>query len=75
VRSLASDPNGPLEVKRRQLVADEAAASPTRAVWSLVFGKFHGRTLGGRATEPSYIDWLVRTIRTGWSSPPGPSGG
>jgi hypothetical protein len=30
----------------------------------LVFGKFHGRTLGEvERTEPSYIDWLVRTIR------------
>jgi hypothetical protein len=30
----------------------------------LEFGKFHGHTLGEVAAfEPSYIDWLARTVR------------
>jgi hypothetical protein len=30
----------------------------------LPFGKFHDRTLGEvEAIEPTYIDWIVRTIR------------
>jgi hypothetical protein len=61
----ASDPNGPLEVKRprgsRPMRLPDLADA--RCV-ELVFGKFHGRTLGEvERTEPSYIDWLVRTIR------------
>ncbi len=61
----ASDPNGPLEVKRprsaRPLRLPDLADA--RCV-QLAFGKFHGRTLGEvERTEPSYIDWLVRTIR------------
>ena len=60
----ASDPNGPLSRGRvphfrtPPLPAlDEAEATV------LEFGKFHGHTLGEIAAfEPSYIDWLTRTI-------------
>jgi curved DNA-binding protein CbpA len=60
----ASDPTGPLErlrarrVRRRQLPTLEAARAMT-----LVFGKFHGRTLGEiEDLEPSYVSWLARAI-------------
>ncbi len=60
----ASDPTGPLErlrarrARRRQLPTLELA----RAM-PLVFGKFHGRTLGEiEDVEPSYVNWLARAI-------------
>lgn len=60
----ASDPTGPLErlrarrARRRQLPTLEAARAIT-----LVFGKFHGRTLGEiEDVEPSYVSWLARAI-------------
>lgn len=60
----ASDPTGPLERLRarrarcRQLPTLEAARAMT-----LVFGKFHGRTLGEiEDVEPSYVSWLARAI-------------
>ncbi|HSW42209.1 MAG TPA: J domain-containing protein [Patescibacteria group bacterium] len=60
----ASDPSGPLERLRarrayhRPLPTLEAARAMT-----VVFGKFHGRTLGEiEDLEPSYVRWLARTI-------------
>ncbi len=60
----ASDPTGPLERLRsrrswpRPLPVLEDALSVT-----VVFGKFHGRTLGEiAAVEPSYVAWLARAI-------------
>jgi hypothetical protein len=60
----ASQPNGPLDramdptFRPMPLPSmDVAAATP------IEFGKFHGHTLGQIAAfEPSYIDWLARTI-------------
>ena len=60
----ASQPNGPLDRARDPSFRpmplppmDVAAATP------IEFGKFHGHTLGQIAAfEPSYIDWLARTI-------------
>jgi curved DNA-binding protein CbpA len=59
----ASDPSGPLHRRPGpSLEADLpslAAAMETR----LEFGKFEGSTLGDVASlEPSYVDWIVRTI-------------
>lgn len=60
----ASEPNGPLDRGRdpnfrpAPLPSLEAARA-TR----IEFGKFHGHALGDIAAfEPSYIDWLARTI-------------
>jgi curved DNA-binding protein CbpA len=60
----ASQPNGPLDRRRDPAFrpapipsVDHASAMP------IEFGKFHGHTLGQIAAfEPSYIDWLARTI-------------
>jgi len=60
----ASQPNGPLRRARDPRFRpaprpslDDASALP------IEFGKFHGHTLGQIAAfEPSYIDWLARTI-------------
>lgn len=60
----ASQPNGPLDRGwdpnfRPAPVPSVEAARATR----IEFGKFHGHTLGEiSAFEPSYIDWLARTI-------------
>ena len=60
----ASQPNGPLD--RAQDPRFRPAPMPSVAVASatpIEFGKFHGHTLGQIAAfEPSYIDWLARTI-------------
>jgi hypothetical protein len=60
----ASDPTGPLErlrarrARRRPLPTLEAARAMT-----IVFGKFHGRTLGEiEDLEPTYVSWLARAI-------------
>ena len=60
----ASDPTGPLE---RARVRDFRRPTPPSLVdaqaMELAFGKFHGHTLGQVAAfEPSYIDWLARTV-------------
>jgi hypothetical protein len=60
----ASQPTGPLE--RGRIHRFRAPAPPSldaaRAV-ELQFGKFRGHTLGEVAAfEPSYVDWLARTI-------------
>ncbi|MCU0505786.1 MAG: J domain-containing protein [Chloroflexi bacterium] len=58
-------PSGPLErhlPRRAPRLRLPDLASAREHV--LVFGKFHDRTLGEVETlEPTYIDWIVRTIR------------
>ena len=60
----ASDPTGPLQRVRarraaRRPLPDLDAALATR----IVFGKFHGHTLGEiAALEPTYLAWVERTI-------------
>lgn len=60
----ASEPTGPLARARdprfRPLPLPSVAAATATPI---EFGKFHGHTLGEIAAfEPSYIDWLARTI-------------
>ena len=60
----ASQPTGPLDRSRtpgfRPAPLPSVAAAATHII---EFGKFHGHTLGQIAAfEPSYIDWLARTI-------------
>jgi hypothetical protein len=60
----ASQPNGPLS-RRRQRNFRPPTPPTLDAANALVieFGKFHGHTLGQVAAfEPSYIDWLAKTI-------------
>jgi curved DNA-binding protein CbpA len=60
----ASDPTGPLH--RGRVLHFRRAPDPTldeANAHVVEFGKFHGHTLGQIAAfEPSYIDWLARTI-------------
>jgi curved DNA-binding protein CbpA len=60
----ASQPNGPLD--RARDPSFRPAPLPPLEIASttpIEFGKFHGHTLGQIAAfEPSYIDWLARTI-------------
>jgi len=60
----ASDPNGPIEkgrLRRYRRPPDPALADARNH--AIEFGKFRGHTLGEIAAfEPSYIDWVVRTI-------------
>ena len=60
----ASDPCGPL--RRARMRRFRAPLPPPIGVAQahvVEFGKFHGHTLGEIAAfEPSYIDWLTRTI-------------
>ena len=60
----ASQPTGPLDRSRlrgfRRAPLPSIEAASTHIV---EFGKFHGHTLGQIAAfEPSYIDWLAKTI-------------
>lgn len=60
----ASQPTGPL-ARRRQHNFRPPEPPPLSEALSRVieFGKFHGHSLGQIAAfEPSYIDWLARTI-------------
>ena len=60
----ASDPTGPLRRSRLRRFRPRPVPSliDARSV-ELAFGKFRGHTLGEvEAFEPSYIDWLARTI-------------
>jgi hypothetical protein len=60
----ASQPTGPL-AKGRQKGYRRPAAPPLDEAQARIvdFGKFHGHTLAEIAAfEPSYIDWLARTI-------------
>lgn len=61
----ASDPNGPLERGRvRDFHPPAAPALADARNHPVEFGKFHGHTLGQIAAfEPSYIDWLSRTVQ------------
>ena len=60
----ASDPNGPLHRARiRNFRTPPLPPLDVAEERVLEFGKFHGHTLGQIAAfEPSYIDWLTRTI-------------
>lgn len=61
----ASDPNGPLE--RGRVARFRAPPRPSvdqARDFEITFGKFHGHRLGEIAAfEPSYIDWVARTIQ------------
>ncbi len=61
----ASDPTGPLEqLRARRPGRVRLPALGAARAQRLEFGKFHGHSLGEVETfEPSYIDWIVRTIR------------
>jgi curved DNA-binding protein CbpA len=60
----ASKPNGPVDRRRqRNFRPPEPPSLETARDFEIVFGKFHGHTLGQIADfEPTYIDWLARTI-------------
>ena len=60
----ASTPTGPLRRGRLRRFRPPAAPPLDVAQSTVIeFGKFHGHTLGEIAGfEPSYIDWLARTI-------------
>ncbi len=60
----ASDPTGPLERARLRRHRRRPDPELRDALAHVVeFGKFRGHTLGEiGAFEPSYVDWLVRTI-------------
>jgi curved DNA-binding protein CbpA len=59
----ASTPTGPMH-RRRGPTFEADLPSPAEAMETrLKFGKFAGRTLGEvAAIEPSYLEWIVRTI-------------
>jgi curved DNA-binding protein CbpA len=60
----ASHPTGPLARSRQRNFTPPPLPSLEAAeTHEIQFGKFHGHTLGEIAAfEPSYIDWLARTI-------------
>jgi curved DNA-binding protein CbpA len=60
----ASKPNGPVDRRRQRNFRPPEPPSLTSArEFEIVFGKFHGHTLGQIADfEPTYIDWLAKTI-------------
>jgi len=60
----ASDPTGPLQRVRARRGARRPLPSLGAArATEIVFGKFHGHTLGEiEGIEPSYLAWLERTI-------------
>ncbi|HLX35147.1 MAG TPA: J domain-containing protein [Candidatus Limnocylindrales bacterium] len=60
----ASHPTGPLNRSRQRNFSPPPPPSLDDALaLTIAFGKFHGHTLGEIASfEPSYIDWLARTI-------------
>lgn len=60
----ASTPTGPAERGRiRRFRAPVPPTLEAARAHEMAFGKFHGHTLGEIAAfEPSYIDWLARTI-------------
>ncbi len=60
----ASDPTGPSERSRLYRFRPRPQPSlPEASAFELPFGKFRGHTLGEVAAfEPSYVDWLARTI-------------
>ena len=60
----ASQPTGPLNRRRQRNFRPPTPPTIEAArAHEIVFGKFHGHTLGQIADfEPTYIDWLARTI-------------
>lgn len=59
----ASTPTGPTSRRRGPTLEAELPTLAEAVNESLRFGKFAGLTLGEvAAVEPSYIDWIVRTI-------------
>ena len=60
----ASDPTGPLQrVRSRRASRRPLPEIGTALATRIVFGKFHGRTLGEIvAQEPTYLEWVERTI-------------
>jgi len=60
----ASQPTGPLARGRKRGFSPPPPPALADAAAHLIeFGKFHGHTLGEIAAfEPSYIDWLAKTI-------------
>lgn len=60
----ASQPNGPIGRRRvHNFRPPEPPSLEAARAFEVVFGKFHGHTLGQIADfEPTYIDWLARTI-------------
>jgi DnaJ-like protein len=60
----ASQPTGPLDRRRQRGFRPPPPPSLEEArAHEIVFGKFHGHTLGAIADfEPTYIDWLAKTI-------------
>src|SRR5262245_53305720 len=60
----ASHPSGPLERGRVRNFRPAPLPPVAEALdYELAFGKFRGHTLGQVAAfEPSYVDWLARTI-------------
>jgi len=60
----ASHPTGPLARSRqRNFTPPPVPTLDAAMAHEIIFGKFHGHTLGEVAAfEPSYIDWLARTI-------------
>jgi curved DNA-binding protein CbpA len=59
----ASDPTGPLHRRRSSRRARPDPSLADASAMELAFGRFHGHTLGEVAAfEPSYIDWLARTV-------------
>jgi hypothetical protein len=60
----ASQPTGPLARRRQRGYRPPAQPALEDALARVVeFGKFHGHTLAEIAAfEPSYVDWLARTI-------------
>jgi hypothetical protein len=60
----ASQPNGPIGRDRvHGFRPPEPPTLEAARAFEVVFGKFHGHSLGEIADfEPTYIDWLARTI-------------
>ncbi|MFI5258070.1 MAG: DnaJ domain-containing protein [Candidatus Limnocylindrales bacterium] len=59
----ASTPTGPMHRRRGPNMEADLPALPEALNTRLRFGKFAGLTLGEvAAIEPSYVDWIVRTI-------------
>lgn len=60
----ASQPTGPLARRRQHnFRPPEPPPLGDARAWVIEFGKFHGHSLAQIAAfEPSYIDWLARTI-------------
>ena len=60
----ASQPTGPLNrARQRNFKPPPMPTLADATALSIAFGKFHGHTLGEIAAfEPSYIDWLAKTI-------------